>query len=131
MAGSALLAGLLPEPLDVLRGLALGHVRGQLLAGLPGQRVEVALLRRGDRVAAGHPLARVLLQRRVAAFGPGGAEHLLVVLGRGLARAAVLLGGLAALRAELAVAGLGGVAVGAVGGGRGVAVAHALHGMRA
>src|SRR5436190_262334 len=97
----SVLAGLLAETLDLLGGLALGDVGGDLLAGLTGERVEVALLRGGDRVAAGHPLARVLLQGRVPAAG--GAEHLPVVLGGRLDLGGLLGGGLAGLGGELAL----------------------------
>src|SRR4051794_23580665 len=98
---SALLARLLPEPLDVLRRLRLRDVRGNLLAGLAGEGVEVALLRVGDRVVAGDPVARVLLQRRVV--GARAAEHLLVVLRGGLDVGGLLLRGLARRRGELAL----------------------------
>jgi len=44
----------------VLRGLGLGQVGRQLLARLPGQRLEVAALGAGHRLVTGDPLARVL-----------------------------------------------------------------------
>src|SRR6476469_3024028 len=50
------------EPVDVLRRLRLGEVGWQLLAGLLGEGVEVALLALGHRVVAADPVGRVLLE---------------------------------------------------------------------
>src|SRR4051794_12442478 len=63
--------GLLLQPVDVLGRLGLRQVGRQLLAGLPGQRVEIAALRAGHRLVAGDPLARVLLGGAGSAGGVG------------------------------------------------------------
>ena len=56
--GSLTSAGLFLELVDLDRGVGLGDVVGHLLAGLPGQGVQVALLRAGGGLVAGHPVAR-------------------------------------------------------------------------
>src|SRR3954468_14782508 len=59
--GSLTPAGLLLQLVDRPGGVGLGEVVGDVLAGLPGEGAQVALLCSGGRLVAGHPVGRVLL----------------------------------------------------------------------
>src|SRR4051795_3252814 len=53
-------AGLVAQLVDLHRRLGLGQALLDRLAGLPGERVEVGVLRASHRLVAGGPLGRVL-----------------------------------------------------------------------
>src|SRR4051812_47440919 len=60
--GSLTPAGLLLQLVDRPGGVGLGEVVRDLLAGLSGEGLQVALLRAGGRLVAGRPVGRVLLR---------------------------------------------------------------------
>ena len=60
------------QAVDVLGRLRLGQRRRELLAGLAGQGVQVALLRLGHGLVAGDPVVGVTLQRLTAGRPPLG-----------------------------------------------------------